>query len=376
MKKNSIFVYSLFLILLILTTSCATVPVDTAEEQKEPITIGAVFPSTGGYAIGGEAGINGMLLAQDEINKLGGINGRELKIVLEDSQSDQTTAVTSMNKLITIDKLNIIYGGFTSVEASALAPAAQENKVILLSPTATTSTLNNAGDFVFKLREGNNDHTRKLTSIMKQKNYNNVALIYNNNEYCGDVVKFFRINAEKDNLNIIAEEIYDGDTNDARTELKKLGEASPDAALACGYYKDLGFVFKQAKELNIKNNFFSITTFENPAVFEIAGDAVEGVIYTVSPMDCDKSPKFCENYNTKFGKNPDYRAAYGYDGLMILTKAIEKAGTEDLEKVKAALLETDFTGATGRTVFDKDGNSQKDVVVKTVKNGEFVKYAE
>jgi branched-chain amino acid transport system substrate-binding protein len=348
-------------------------------KKEETIKIGAILPLTGKDSTTAGTAKEGLLLAVEQINKLGGINGRKIELILEDSESDQTKAITAFNKLIFGDKVQVVIGGFTSMEAAALAPLAQSNKRILFSPTATTLVLNKAGDYVFKFREGIDLQGKKIAEVMQKLNIKKLAIIYNDTEIAHDLMNTFSQEAKSRGIEIVGVEKYTQKDIDFRTQLTKIKSKKPEAIYIIGYPKDVSMVVKQTRELGLQQQIFSINSAESSVIFEIAGPTAEGIIFTTSPLNCkyDVWPgkTFCDIYKEKYGKDPDYRAAYLYDSLMIVVDAINKVGN-DAEKLKIQLLKTNFNGATGKTIFDSDGNAQREVIIKTIKNGKFVPYEE
>jgi branched-chain amino acid transport system substrate-binding protein len=345
--------------------------------KEETIKIGAILPLTGKDSSTAGTAKEGLLLAVELINKSGGVGGRKIEVILEDSQSDQTKAITAFNKLIFVDKVQVVIGGFTSMEAAVLAPLAQSNKRILFSPTATTLILNKAGDYVFKFREGIDIQGKKITEVMQKLGIKKLAVIYNDTEIAHDLMNTFPQEAETRGIEIVAVEKYTPKDIDFRTQLTKIKSKKPEAIYIIGYPKDTPMVVKQARELGLQQQIFSINSAESSVIFEIAGPAAEGIIFTTSPLNCkyeiEPGKTFCDIYKEKYGKDPDYRAAYLYDSLMIVVDAINKVGN-DAEELKTQLLKTDFNGAVGKTTFDSDGNAQREVIVKTIKNGKFVPY--
>lgn len=341
---------------------------------QEPVRIGAILPLSGSKAAAGEETRDGLMLAALEINRDGGIGGRSIEITLEDSLGTAEGAVLAMQNLLQ-EGVGIFIAGILSSEATPLIPIAQEEKVFLFSPTASTSELLTGGEYVFKMREGNDMHARGIVGAMKSLEKKRVAAIYSSTEFCEDSLGFIRQELEAQGIELLIGEAYGSEDTDFRTQIAKIRHENPDSIYACGYYQDLSLVLKQAREMGLDSQFFSVSTIQNPVLFDIAGEAAEGVVYTVSPLYCADAGGFCENLKAEgFQTEPSYRSAYLYDALHIIAQAIERGQSDDPEDLKDALLETNFKGATGITKFDQEGNSIKDVVVRQVKDGEFVKF--
>jgi len=343
--------------LAILVISCTITGEIT---NQEPIKIGAITPLTGNLAILGESAANSLLIAKKEINP-------PIKLIIEDSQGKIDTAITAFNKLVEQDKVDIIIDIATSGEAVAIATKANEKEIPHLSTLATSTKLIDAGPYTFKLREANIVHVEKILNTIENMGYNQIDIIHKDDETCTDITINMIKKAPLINIKILSIEKYSKDETDYRTQILKTINSPAKAVYICGFYKDLAMLLKQAKELGLNKQIFSFTTFENQYIFDIAGNAAEGTIFTASPLNCKEEAKhFCEKYKEIYNKPPDYRGAYAYDALKIAAKAINSQ-----QGIIPGLLSTNHSGATGTTIFDKKGNAVKGVIVKQVKDGEF-----
>jgi branched-chain amino acid transport system substrate-binding protein len=157
-----------------------------------------------------------------------------------------------------------------------------------------------------------------------------------------------------------------------RTQITKLKEADIDTWFACGAYQDTGLVFKQAKELGFTKPAFGMVAVESKKLFEVAGDAAEGVIFTSTKWSCEHAQSMCDTFKQKYNATPEYRVAFAYDAVKLVAEAIKKGGytTEGIQKGLLSI--QDYMGAGGKTTFDAEGNAQKEVIVKQVKGDKFV----
>ncbi|MCK4458341.1 MAG: ABC transporter substrate-binding protein [Methanosarcinales archaeon] len=120
------------------------------DTQPDEIRIGAILPLTGEAAEYGEDAKLGIDLAVEEINAAGGINGKRIQVVYEDSQATPSQGVSAIQKLTTVDKVPVIIGAMASSVTLAIAPIAEENKVVLLSPASSAPQITEAGDYIFR----------------------------------------------------------------------------------------------------------------------------------------------------------------------------------------------------------------------------------
>jgi branched-chain amino acid transport system substrate-binding protein len=362
-KGLFLFVFFLFLV--------ACVPAQEAQPQA-PIKIGVAVPLTGAWAPGGEAAHRGMRIAFDEINAAGGIDGRPLELVVEDTRSEVVQAVTAMHKLIDVDRVPLILAGILSAEAVAVAPIAQEAKVVILSPLALTTPLETAGEWVFKLRESTGVHAKTTLGEIAKRGHKRLGIIAQSWEACDDYLEQMESQYAAFDIEVVAIERYEGKDTDMRTQLSKLKNTNLEAWFACGAYQDTGLVFKQAKDLGFAKPAFGMVAVENKKLFDIAGDAAEGVIFTSTKWSCEHAESFCATFIKTYNATPDYRTAFGYDSMMLAAEAIRRGGTTP-EGIQQGLLGIQgYLGAGGETSFDADGNAKKEVIVKQVKGNSFV----
>ena len=120
-------------------------------KKVEFIKIGAILPLTGDAAQWGIPPQKGAELAVEEINKAGGINGKKLKLIVQDTKCEPKAGVSSFQKLISDKEIRIVIGGVCSSVTLAVAPIAEKNKILLISPASTNPKITNAGDYIFRV---------------------------------------------------------------------------------------------------------------------------------------------------------------------------------------------------------------------------------
>ena len=345
--------------------------------KKEPkvIKIGVITPLTGEGATYGMATKRGVDLAVEEINMAGGINGKKVKVIYEDDKMTPKDAVNALNKLIRVDKVPVVIGGFTSRVTLALAPVAEQNKVILFSASSTADDIKNAGDYIFRNVPPNRaqGHTAALfvTQFLRKTKS---AILYKNDDYGKSLAEAFKESFLKLGGKILIEESYDPGKKDFRDVLSKIKPLNPEIIYYPGNYQESGIILKQAKEMGIKSIFVGGDGSYSPELINIAGAAAEGSYYTLMAMGFgiadEEIEKFTKSFKEKYGEEPDVYAAYAYDAMKTLAEAI-KIGGYSADGIKKALYTTTFKGVTGITKFDSYGEVDKPYYIYEVKNGKF-----
>jgi branched-chain amino acid transport system substrate-binding protein len=343
-----------------------------APTTKEPIKIGAILPLTGEAAVWGENVKTGIELAKEEINKKGGINGRKLEIIYEDGQCDSKTGVSAAQKLITVDKVQVIIGEVCSSVTLAIAPIANQNKVVLITPASSADSISQAGEYIFRNYPRNSQFLDKIIELIEKLNKKKIAILFVNNDY-GVGLKDYalqKISKEK----IVLVEGHDQKETDFRTTLTKLKSFNPDAVILATYYEDGALILKQAKEMKINALFLGTDAFDDPKVIEIAKEAAEGLIFSaVKPEAGPKFSEFKKAYIEKYNKEPVFLSDFAYDTLNIIVEAIEK-GNYKGEDIKNYLYSIkNFPGASNLISFDENGDLiNPSFTLKTIKNGKIV----
>jgi branched-chain amino acid transport system substrate-binding protein len=347
-------------------------------KQSGDVWIGAVLPLTGSAAVWGQNAKMGMDLAVQEINASGGINGTSVVIVYEDSQSDPRMATSALQKLITYDRSQVVIGDIASSSVLAMAPIAEKNRVVLLSPGASNPDISNAGEFIFRnwqsdALEGDVDATFAWETL----GWRRVAILYIDNAFGTAIQDVFARRLRSLGGEIVSAEGFAQGGSDFRAQLTKLQSISADGLYLPGYPQEVAQLLKQKQELGIRLPALSTQSFDDPQILSTARNAAEGVIFSVPKPPDTSDPvvsRFREAYIAAYQQEPGVCSDSGYDAVRIVAWAIERAG-EDGPAIQRQLTQLrDFPGAAGITTFDDHGDVVKPFVFKIVRDGQFAPY--
>lgn len=371
MRKKWIWIAIIFAVLIVM--------IIFVKPKKEPeeINIGVVAPLTGPIAVYGENVRDGVLLAVDEINKNGGVNGLPIKIILEDEGAGPQAAVNAVRKLISVDKVQSIIGPSTSAGLLASAPIAEKEHIILFSPSSTADNVRDAGDYIFRNRASTSQEATVFTKyIMEELGLKKFSILRANADYAksfADVCK--KIIGEKGG-EILNEEIFAEGSTDYRSQLAKIRSSNPEGLFIVGVPVELGNILRQTKEIGIKAQLFS-NTIDSPDIFKIAKGAEEGLTFVTTfydPINGDaKVKEFDKKFKDRFGRSSHIFGANAYDAIYILKSVIKDYGYKG-EEIKEGLYKLkNFRGAGGDIEFDEKGDLRfTKVAVKKIVNGEFI----
>lgn len=343
-----------------------------------PVRVGVLLPLTGEAAAYGEKGRKAVELAVDQVNAEGGINGRRVEVVFEDSAADPKTGATAMQKLVHSDGCVAVVGDVVSAVTLVAAPIAERNQVVLLSPTSSAPAITNAGEYVYRIWPSDLAEGRAVAELAARRGYKRVAVLHMNNEYGVAISNIFRETFERAGGAVVSAQGYAPDATDFRTALATAKAAKPDAVYVAGYFADSATVVRQAREIGLSVQFLGTTAVEDPKFLELAGEAAEGFIYPLATgFDASSeeptAKAFVTAYRQRFGSDPAWVEAHCYDAFMLLCRAMKGVSGDltgaSLKKAIDSLGE--YPGVTGVIKFDENGDVAKPIRFKQVRGRKF-----
>jgi branched-chain amino acid transport system substrate-binding protein len=345
------------------------------------ILVGEYGSMTGPQATFGQSTHNGIMMAADEINAAGGINGRKIKVLSEDDQSKQEEAANAVTKLISQNNVLAILGEVASSASIAAAPICQSNKVPMISPSSTNDEVTRKGDYIFRIcftdsYQGEYEAVfadQWTTTNGKPKN---VAMLLDvKSDYSQGLGKVFTAKFEALGGKIIGTQSYANGDSDFRSQLTAIKATNPSMLFVPGYYTDIGQIAIQARDLGITCPLLGGDGWESPKLIEIGGKALEGCYYTNHYFYADPAPvvaNFVQKYKERYGQVPDALAALGYDDMKTLADALKRATKLDGPSLRDAIAQTKgLVGVTGTITIGPERNAMgKKLVIEEIKNGQ------
>ena len=340
--------------------------------------IGEYASLTGKEATFGISSHEGTLMAIEEINAAGGLLGKKLELLTEDTQSKPGEPQTVVNKLIARDGVVAMLGEVASSRSLEAAPVCQKNQVPMISPSSTNPKVTETGDYIFRVCfidpfQGT-VMANFATKTLKAKK---VAVFTDvKSDYSKGLAQFFKEQFIKNGGQVVAELDFNGGDKDFKAQLTAIKGAGPDAVFVPGYYTDAALIAIQAKQLGLNVPLMGGDGWESEKLTEIGKDAVEGHYFSTHyhpDVGSEKSKQFVANYKKRWnGKTPDALAACGYDSAIVLADAIKRASSTEGPKVRDALAATkDFDAVTGKITINPQRDATKSAVILQVKGGKF-----
>lgn len=372
--------YWLFLTLsLFLIAACAPQQPVQGEEKKELVgtyKIGVMYPLSGDAAAYGIPIQRTTKIAADEINAKGGVNGRKIELIYEDSKCNPKDGNGAAQKLVNIDKVKVIIGGVCSGETLGASPITETNKVILISPSATSPDITKAGDFVFRVAPSDAFAGVVASNYaFKDLKAKKAGIISETTDYAQGLRRVFKENFAKLGGEIVADETYNPENTDFRTQVAKVKVANPDVVYLLPQAPAKGVLLvKQLKEAGVKQQLLTAEVIIGRNVVKDNAAELGGLIGIEQKFD-EKNPKaaaLMAKYRQEAKEEPPFPGymSGAYDIVYLLADAIGKYGY-DGEKIRDYLYAVkDYDGAAGRITIDENGDPIMEYSILQVKNGQ------
>ena len=342
------------------------------------IRIGVSLPLTGrfvaayGYIPMGQ----GFELALEEINA-SLLSDAKITFITEDDRGTVEGAVEAFNKLIHQAGVPIILGPGLSSQAQKVFPIAQQNGVVVFSPTSGASGLSALGDFVFRATLTTDVLIPSgIKATQSKLGYQQVATIYDESDfYSIDSDTVSRAAFAGNGIDVLTTETFQSGETDFSTQLTRIKASNPDAIFISALSPDISAILIRGRQLGIPDSVpFIIPDLPSNEV-EAAGEAAEGVItFTgwASSADTPGNQVFVQKYRATYGLEPNIFVAQAYAAAYILTAAIVEAQSTDPIAIRDALANTkNFDTVLGQFSFNEVGDAVYDPVVLIVENGGF-----
>jgi len=341
-------------------------------EIGKTLKIGFNFEETGDVASYGTAEQKAAKLAVDEINKAGGVDGKQIEITDKDNKSELSEASTVSTNLVTQAKVNAIIGPATSGGTGAAITNAAKASVPLITPSGTQDDLTKGQDYLFRTTFIDSFQgkilSKYVTDNLKAKK---VVLYYDNSsEKEKGVAKAFQ---EEYKGEIVATETFASKDTDFQAALTKFKGKDFDALVVPGYYTEAGKIVNQARGMGIDKPIVGGDGFNSEEFISQATPAAATNVYYVSGYSTSgdmtaKAKKFLEAYKAKYNEEPSMFSALAYDSVYMVAEASKGAKNsvdikENLAKLK------DFEGVTGSITMDKNHNPVKSALMIGLKDG-------
>lgn len=343
----------------------------TGAYAQETIKIGVTQPLTGAFAASGNYVAQGAKIAEDEINKAGGVLGKKIQLIIEDNKSNPTEAVSTVEKLTQKDKVPVLMGAWSSTLTLAVMPKLEEYRVPMVVETSSSGKITTSGNpYIFRISPTSEMEAKAFQPLIAKMGIKKADFLYTNNDFgIGSGAEFSKM-LKANGVQVGIMETMDPKATDFSAQLAKIKASGGDTLFVTTAVEQLTLILKQAKEQQLKVRIISCGGSNSPdQLIQQAGDAANGSFHTVffPPWfpEVTKNPDAAKRYMDEWKKRGHHVGGLtegfrGYDGVYVATAAIAAAGKPDSEAIRAALWGVKVKGVYGDIAFIKQGPAGKE----------------
>lgn len=351
------------------------------KKSDDVIKVGYYGSMTGAEATFGLSTRDGVMLAIDEVNNAGGVNGKKINVIAYDNQGRPEEARLTVEKLINSDNVVALIGEVASTRSLAAAPIAQQNKVPMISPSSTNPKVTEVGDYIFRVCfidpfQGEVMAKFAINSLKLKKA---AVLVDQKSDYSVGLADFFEAKFKALGGEIVGggrgKSFYTAGDVDFKAQLTTFRDLGADFIFVPGYYTDVGLIAKQARQLGLNIPLLGGDGWDSSKLFEIGESAINGGYFSNHYTAEDPRPEvqeFVQKFKAKYNTSPDGLAAQGYDAALVLIDALKRSGSTEGPKLRDAIASTkNFKGVTGTITLNEKRDAVKSAVVLQVDGPRF-----
>ncbi|MBN1865928.1 ABC transporter substrate-binding protein [Candidatus Sumerlaeota bacterium] len=343
------------------------------------LKIGAIMPLSGNLAAYGSSTLDGVKMMADEINKTGGVGGRQIELVIENNEGDTVKSADALRKLEGLNKVLAVIGPITSTNAMAVARDAQNKGVVLMTPTGTNDKITEYGDFIFRACFNDSFQGIAVARFAYEDLGLRSAVAFQDrtSDYSVGLCKSFSETFERLGGTMMPMESYKQGDTDFVPQLRKIRRAEAQALFVPGYPPELPLIVNQAKNIRLEATLLGADGWDNSDLTDNAGHNLQGSYFSGAFSTESKTPeleKFLALASARGIDDPRSFEALGYDSMGLVAQAALHAGAlasfapSDLASQRRALRGAlasieNYKGATGAIAMQPSGDPLKSLVI-------------
>ncbi|MCZ2805447.1 ABC transporter substrate-binding protein [Modestobacter sp. VKM Ac-2983] len=353
-------------------------------DETGPIKIGAVLDITGAGASLGVPERQALELLAGQLEEEGGIDGREVELIIEDNQSTEDGAAKAMNKLVNEDEVDIVLGASRTGPSLAMRPIAESTETPMISLAANQAIVDGS-EWVFKTAQNDRVVIERMIDYMAEQGWSTIGLARDASGFGEGVQEMFDEIGAEQGISVVATEKFAPDATDFTAQMVNLRDAGADVNVIWGIPPAAGLAQRAYDQLGIETPVMQSHGIGNQVFLDTAGEAAEGMVaplgrLVVAEQLPEDDPQkeiitsFIEDYTAEYGAGPSTFSGHAYDGWQLAIDALREEGT-DPQAIRDHLESiTDFTGISGvftMTPEDHAGLSKEALALVTVENGQW-----
>lgn len=347
--------------------------------SKSPVKIGVILPISGSISSYGEMSLKGIKLAVDIINDNGGINNKQIELLVEDDQGNPDMAIAALEKL---DKAGVVavVGPLTTTNVIAISGYADKSGVPVVTPTATGIDATKGKDWVWRISFTDAFQGIAMARFAKENlQCKSTCIIFDSSDpYSIGLCESFENEYTTIGGTILLKTtINPGDTLFEST-LKVVKEQKPDCIIIPLFYREAGLLIRQARKMGISQPFIGGDGLDSPELQARIGDSKGAVYYSTHFFYNYGLPEvqdFLHNFWEKYGNEPQTFSALGYDAMKIIEKTLVTAKANTRTAFKENIDKIGLTGSTGTISFTGNKDPRRSLMMLKVESGKLIETA-
>ncbi|WP_171058326.1 ABC transporter substrate-binding protein [Modestobacter altitudinis] len=353
-------------------------------DESGPITVGAVLDITGAGASLGVPERQALELLAGQLQAEGGIDGREVELIIEDDQSTEDGAAQAMNKLVNEDEVDIVLGASRTGPSLAMRPIAEQAQIPMISLAANAAIVDGS-EWVFKSAQNDRVVIERMIEYMAGQGWTTIGLARDASGFGEGVQEIFDEVGAEAGISVVAVERFAPDATDFTAQMVNLRDAAADVNVIWGIPPAAGLAQRAYAQLGITTPVMQSHGIGNQVFLDTAAESANGLVAPLGRLVvADQLPEddpqrevistFVDDYTAEYGEGPSTFAGHAYDGWQLAVDALREVGTDPqalrdhLEGVE------DFVGISGTftmTPEDHSGLTKDALVLVTVQDGEW-----
>jgi branched-chain amino acid transport system substrate-binding protein len=342
-----------------------------AEAAGGEILIGMNTPVTGPNAANGALWIKAARLAEKQINAAGGIDGKQIKLLIVDDQSTNPGALAAVNKSIEQDRVLALLGVTTSTQILAVSDTIKKAGIPTLVGGSAVAVTRQGNPWLFRVRPDDSIVAQGMVAYIKEDmKLTKVGILHDADAFGTGGADLVEKYARENGLTIVKREKYSGADRDFTAQLLSLKNAGTEVMVV---YATAGpaiaVIQRQYRQIGSPYKFLGSPTSAQENTLTLSKEAAEGLVAMMDNVPGEALKKYAADYRKEYNEEINTFAAFDYDALNILSNAIRKGG-EDRAKIRESILATrGYVGVLGTYSFTPNGDSLHTASVVQIENG-------
>ena len=328
-------------------------------QAADTVKIALAGPVTGPVAQYGDMQFIGAKMAIEQINSVGGVNGKQLEAVVYDDACDPKQAVAVANKIVN-DNVRFVVGHLCSASTQPASDIYEDEGVLMITAASTSPDITNRGyELIFRTigldsMQGPTAAKHIINSVKPRR----MAVIHDKQQYGEGLASTVKAEVEKAGIQVALYEGVTAGSKDFSALIAKLKKENVDFIYYGGYHPELGLILRQGAEKGLNVKFMGPEGVGNKDISAIAGAASEGLLVTL-PKSFDQDPANAKLVAAFKAKNEDPSGPFvfpAYSAVQVMVDGMKLTKSEDPEKVAKSMRENSFKTPTGKLGFDSKGD--------------------